>query len=114
MALMNLFKGKSAEAPQPTRFGDIVDGYSIEVMPRTAAKIEDFKALLPQNTRVYIAHIDGTPIEDMVDTARRLSRDGFQVMPHFPSRIIPSAAVLEDWIKRYRNEAGVEQALLLG
>ncbi|AXV16766.1 5,10-methylenetetrahydrofolate reductase [Neorhizobium sp. SOG26] len=115
MALMNLFKGKPDEAPAgSTRFRDLIDGYSIEVMPRTAAKIEDFKTLLPKGTRVYIAHIEGTPIEEMVATAKRLTDDGFPVMPHFPARIIPSLAVLEDWIKRYHNEAGVEQALLLG
>ncbi|RWX75035.1 methylenetetrahydrofolate reductase [Neorhizobium lilium] len=115
MALMNFFKGKSEDSLSgAARFSDMIGGYSIEVMPRTAAKIDDFKSLLPSGTRVYIAHIDGTPIEDMVETARRLHDDGFPVMPHFPSRIIPSAAILEDWIKRYRNEAGVDQALLLG
>lgn len=86
---------------------------SIEVMPRTASKVEDFKAILSPGTRVYIAHIEGTPIEDMVATAKRLSDDGFQVMPHFPARIISDASILEDWIDRYQGEAGVEQALLL-
>lgn len=92
--------------------GSFVEGYSIEVMPRTAAKIEDFKSLLPQATRVYIAHIEGTPIEEMVETAARLSGDGFPVMPHFPARIIRDRAMLEDWILRYRD-AGVSEALLL-
>lgn len=88
-------------------------GYSIEVMPRTAAKIEDFKALLPEGTRVYIAHIEGTPIEEMVETAKRLAADGFPVMPHFPARIIQDEATLADWIARYQGEANVDQALLL-
>ena len=82
-------------------------------MPRTAAKVEDFNALLPAGTRVYIAHIDGTPIDEMVDTARRLANDGFPVMPHFPARIIADRATLADWIARYQGEAGVTQALLL-
>ncbi|MEC8295431.1 MAG: methylenetetrahydrofolate reductase, partial [Pseudomonadota bacterium] len=69
--------------------------------------------LLPEGTRVYIAHIEGTPIEDMVETAARLSDDGYNVMPHFPARIIKDAASLEDWINRYQSEAGVKQALLL-
>jgi len=90
-----------------------LQGCSIEVMPRTAAKVEDFKAILAPGTRVYIAHIEGTPIEEMIDTAKRLSADGFDVMPHFPARIIVDATVLEDWIDRYQGEAGVEQALLL-
>ncbi|MEO0828931.1 MAG: methylenetetrahydrofolate reductase, partial [Pseudomonadota bacterium] len=92
---------------------DFLQGFSIEVMPRTAAKIEDFRALLPEGTRVYIAHIEGTPIEDMVATAARLAREGFPVMPHFPARIIADRATLKDWISRYQGEAGVEQALLL-
>lgn len=87
--------------------------YSIEVMPRTAAKVEDFTTLLPQGTRVYIAHIEGTPIEEMVATAKRLAADGYNVMPHFPARIIKDKATLADWIDRYQSEAGVDQALLL-
>ena len=59
-----------------------VNDFSIEVMPRTAEKIEDFRNHLPENTRVYIAHIEGTPIEDMVKTAKRLAEDGFPAMPH--------------------------------
>jgi len=82
-------------------------------MPRTAAKIESFKELLPQNTRIYIAHIEGTPIHEMVDTAKRLSQEGYNVMPHFPARIIENKKVLIDWINRYKNEAGVKDALLL-
>ncbi len=103
--------GSSTEASEAL-LGSFVEGYSIEVMPRTAAKIDDFKTLLPSGTRVYIAHIDGTPIEEMVDTAARLSKDGFPVMPHIPARIIKSRAMLEDWILRYKD-AGVSQALLL-
>ncbi|MEM7614728.1 MAG: methylenetetrahydrofolate reductase, partial [Pseudomonadota bacterium] len=87
-------------APSAT-VAEFTRGFSIEVMPRTAEKVEDFKALLPAGTRVYIAHIDGTPIEDMVATAKRLVDDGFPVMPHFPARIIADAATLETWIQRY-------------
>ena len=90
-----------------------VNDFSIEVMPRTAEKIEDFRNHLPENTRVYIAHIEGTPIEDMVKTAKRLAEDGFPTMPHFPARIIKDKATLNEWISRYQGEAGVNQALLL-
>ena len=91
----------------------MLNGYSIEVMPRTAAKVEDFGALLPPGTRVYIAHIEGTPIEDMVATAKRLRDEGFEPMPHFPARIIPDRATFDDWLTRYRAEADVREALVL-
>ncbi|MDB2708101.1 methylenetetrahydrofolate reductase [Amylibacter sp.] len=92
---------------------EFLKNFSIEVMPRTASKIENFKELLPQNTRVYVAHIEGTPINEMIDTAKRLTDEGYNVMPHFPARIIESKEVLVNWIDRYKNEAGVKDALLL-
>ena len=91
----------------------LLGGWSIEVMPRTAEKVEDFRAILPAGTRVYIAHIDGTAIEDMVATAKRIAGQGFAVMPHLPARSIPDRATLADWIARYQGEAGVTQALVL-
>jgi methylenetetrahydrofolate reductase (NADPH) len=113
MALFN-FRREASTAPVPAAMEAFLQGYSIEVMPRTAEKIEDFRTLLPRGTRVYIAHIEGTPIEDMVATAKRLNAEGFPVMPHFPARIIPDRATLADWIARYQGEADVKQALLLG
>jgi methylenetetrahydrofolate reductase (NADPH) len=101
------------EVPAQAALAALLEGFSIEVMPRTAEKIEDFRELLPEGTRVYIAHIDGTPIEDMVATARRLAAEGFPVMPHFPARSIADAHMLADWIARYQGEAGVDQALVL-
>ncbi|MFD1508632.1 methylenetetrahydrofolate reductase [Lacimonas salitolerans] len=113
MALLNFKRRDDAVKPANRQVEAFLQGYSIEVMPRTAEKVEDFRDLLPQGTRVYIAHIDGTPIEDMVATARRLARDGFNVMPHFPARIIKDRATLANWIAMYRGEADVRQALLL-
>lgn len=92
---------------------NFLSGYSIEVMPRTAAKIGSFAELLPAGTRVYIAHIEGTTIDEMVDTARRIRGEGFPVMPHFPARYIADATVLEEWVARYAGEAGIDQALVL-
>ena len=114
MALFNFRRDPATVAADTGAVEAFLDGYSIEVMPRTAEKIENFQALLPRSTRVYIAHIDGTPIEDMVATAKRLAGEGYTVMPHFPARIIAGRAVLADWIARYQGEAGVKQALLLG
>ncbi len=114
MALIPFRKKKATSpAPNATDIEAFLGGYSIEVMPRTAEKVDDFRALLPAGTRVYIAHIEGTPIEDMVATAKRLSGDGFSVMPHFPARIIQDSAQLGEWIARYQGEANVDQALIL-
>ena len=114
MALLNFKKRDRIAAALPNpQLEAFLRGYSIEVMPRTAEKVENFRDLLPERTRVYIAHIEGTSIDDMVATARRMTREGYPVMPHFPARMIKDQATLRDWIARYQGEAGVEQALLL-
>ncbi len=96
-----------------TYFKDFISGYSIEVIPRSAAKIESFVDVLPRNTRVYIAHIQKEDITAMVATAKRLHDEGYTVMPHIPARMIKNQAMLNDWISMYQNEAGVNEALLL-
>jgi len=114
MSLLNFRRKEAPVSDLPTpEVAEFLRDYSIEVMPRTAEKVEDFRDLLPEGTRVYIAHIDGTPIEDMVATAARLNADGYKVMPHFPARIIKDRATLENWIAMYQGEADVRQALLL-
>ena len=90
-----------------------LDGYSIEVTPKAASKIENFAGVLPKGTRVYIAHIEGTPIDEMVATAKKIYDDGFVAMPHFPARLIQNSNTLDEWIKRYKNEANVEEALVI-
>ncbi|KEO61415.1 methylenetetrahydrofolate reductase [Thioclava indica] len=113
MALVN-FRREAARAPRNGQMAALLEGASIEVMPRTAAKVESFRDLLRPGTRVYIAHIEGTPFDEMLATARRLHDEGFEPMPHFPARIIRDAAQLRDWVARYTGEAGVTQALILG
>lgn len=113
MAVFKFQRREDPDAAARTALADLLQDFTIEMMPRTAAAIDDFQAILPRGTCVYIAHIDGTPIEEMVATAARLARDGFQVMPHFPARVIRDRATLDDWIARYQGEADVRRALVL-
>ena len=92
---------------------NFLDGFSIEVTPRAAAKIDNFADLIPKGTLIYIAHIEGTPIEEMVATAKKINEQGFSPMPHFPARIIKDKNVLQDWILKYQNEANVKNGLLI-
>ncbi len=114
MSLLNFRRPAPAAAPQNGAVEALMQGFSLEVMPRTAEKVADFRAILPEGTRVYIAHIEGTPIADMVATAARLRAAGMEPMPHFPARIIADRRELADWVARYQGEADVREALMLG
>ena len=93
---------------------NFLNNFSIEVTPRAVAKIENLSELIPSDTLVYIAHIEGTPIEEMVKTAKKINEQGYATMPHFPARIIKDKKTLREWISKYQNEANVKSALLLG
>ena len=92
---------------------NFLNGYSIEVTPNAAAKIENFAEVLPVNTRIYIAHIEGTPFDEMPATAKKITNEGFIPMPHFPARIIEDKDMLESWLSQYSEEANVQEALLI-
>ena len=92
---------------------NFLNGYSIEVTPNAAAKIENFAEVLPVNTRIYIAHIEGTPFDEMLTTAKKITNEGFIPMPHFPARIIEDRDMLESWLSQYSGEANVQEALLI-
>ncbi|MCV2881178.1 methylenetetrahydrofolate reductase [Actibacterium sp. XHP0104] len=113
MGILQFGRRENQAAPANTQIEALMAGYSIEVMPRTAAKIGDFRTLLPQGTRVYIAHIDGTAHDDMIATAARLRAAGMEPVPHLPARSIPSRDAFAALIEAYRTEARVTEALVL-
>ena len=101
------------QAAPATDLSGLLRDASFEVMPRTLAKLDALPGLWAPGTLVYLAHIDGTPFEDMIDAARRLHGAGYEVVPHIPARSVPNLPTLEGWMARYREEAAVESALLL-
>ena len=73
---------------------NFLNDFSIEVTPNAAKKIDKFSDHLIPGTLIYVAHIEGTPIEETVETAKKISDQGFIPMPHFPARIIKNKEVL--------------------
>lgn len=112
---MNTIRGTATEKVSGTReiVAAFVAGFSIEVMPRTAAKIADFRTVLPSGTRVYVANIEGTPFRDMLETSRRLIREGYIAVPHITARTVRDTPELKEIVERYRMEAGIGEVLLL-
>ena len=89
MATILSFVRKPAARPRPTprRWPRCLQDFSIEVMPRTAARIADFRALLPAgHPGLRRPHRRHRRSPRCSATARRLVDEGFAVMPHFPAR----------------------------
>lgn len=89
-----------------------VADYSIEATTHDEAKFEEITAELTLGTRVYIAHVPGTPIDDVVSLALRFGAAGFTPVPHIIARKLSSRDQLEHALERLRD-GGVDQALCI-
>ena len=103
-----------------SRISALASESSLEVTPRGAAKVESFRDLLEEqatrekSTRIYITFLPGSDLTETTATAVRLAREGFRPVPHIAARSLTSETQLEEALKAWRGEAGVEEVLLIG
>lgn len=91
----------------------LLDGFTTETTPASAAKVADFREHLRPGTVVYITFLPGSNYLDTVAAAKRLREEGMTPVPHFAARSIPDTAMLEDYLARVTGEAGVERVLAI-
>lgn len=99
------------------KIGEIVQfmkGFSVEVTPREAKKIADFRSMLRLDTDVYITFLPGSDFADTCRLAARLRREGMNPIPHIAARSVPNANFLDEGLARLCGEAGVDQVLIIG
>ena len=92
----------------------LVEGFSIEVVPREARRIDDFQRHLPSGTRVFVAWIPGARPRDVADTAVKLREHGMVPVPHLPARNIDGKRTLRNLLGQLAGEAEVDEALVIG
>mgnify|MGYP002624191189 CR=1 FL=1 len=93
---------------------DLVRDFTVETTPGSAAKIADYRDHLKPGTRVAVTFLPGSDFADTVATARRLQEEGFQPMPHFAARSIPSRQALEDYLKALADVTELRHVVALG
>ena len=93
---------------------ELLSGFTTETTPAAAAKIADYRAHLKPGATVFITFLPGSKFEDTTAVAVRLRGEGFNPVPHFAARSVPSRAFLGESLARLTGEADVDQALLIG
>jgi methylenetetrahydrofolate reductase (NADPH) len=86
--------------------------YSIEATTHDESKFDEIAAELKPGTRVYVAHVPGTPIDDVVSFALRFKDAGFKPVPHIIARKLSSREQLESALARLKA-GGVDEALCI-
>ena len=100
-------------APPKQQVIDLLQDFSFETTPGSAAKIPDYRDYLPAGTTISVTFLPGSDFAGTIETAARLRREGFEPAPHFAARSIPSRAHLDEWLRQLRDQAGITQAVCL-
>ena len=93
---------------------DLLSRFTTETTPGSAAKIADYRVHLRPDTTIFITFLPGSDFTDTMAVAARLRREGFNPVPHFAARSIPSRAFVEEGLARLTGDAGVDQVMLVG
>jgi methylenetetrahydrofolate reductase (NADPH) len=92
---------------------NFVRNYSIETTVPQARRVERFADIVVPGTRLYIPHTPSTNFRDTVSLAARLRSEGMEPVPHVVARRFASLSVLDDFLARLTEDAGVAQVLVV-
>ena len=88
--------------------------WSIETTPPGAAKIDNFGAILAENTTINITFLPGTDPNDTVNVAKRLRDEGMNPVPHIAARSLKSKEQLAELVADMVARAKVDEVLVIG
>ena len=89
-------------------------GWSIEVTPAGATKIDSFAAYLSPGTTVNVTFLPGSDPMETVAVAKRLHNEGMNAVPHLAARSLKDTDQIDSLLAFYRAEAGVDEVLIIG
>ena len=73
----------------------LLNSYSIETTPNVYTKYGKFSDIIDKDHSIYITYLPDENNENVILTAKKLSLEGFDVIPHLPARTIENKEELE-------------------
>ena len=91
----------------------LTDGYTIELTPTEAERIDTLRGLLAPGTGIYLTAIPGAPPRRMVEAAARIAAAGFHPIPHIAARSFPSLTAIDAFVAELVEAAAVTGVLVI-
>ncbi len=91
----------------------LVQGASLELMPRDKAAVDRAIEKAVPGSEVFIARVPGDAHGATVTTASLLHKAGFDPVPHVGARYFENETALDDTVARLVGEAGVTKVLCI-
>ena len=91
-----------------------LNSYSIETTPNVYSKYGGFTDFLDKNHDIYITYLPDENSKNVINTAKKLKDEGYEVIPHLPARTIINEDELEKYVGDLANESGCTKILIIG
>lgn len=92
---------------------DFLSDFSVEVTPNVYIKNKELLNSMSKQKRIFIAYIEGSNKEDIINTAKLIAQDGNIPVPHIPARQIKDKSELKNFLDALKFEANVREVLLI-
>ena len=93
---------------------NLIANCSIETTPNVYAKYGKFSDLVDKESNIYVTYLPDEDMGKVIDTAKKLTLEGYSVIPHLPARTIANNYELENYIKCLSEESGCSKILVIG
>jgi len=93
---------------------NLIVNCSIETTPNVYTKYGKFSDLVNKESNIYVTYLPDEDMNKVIDTAKKLTLEGYNVIPHLPARTIINNAELEKYIKSLSEESGCSKILVIG
>ena len=91
-----------------------LNDYTIETTPNVYKKYVSFAGLVDKNHSIYITYLPDENSQNVIDTAKKLKLEGYEVIPHLPARTITNKDELKKYIGNLSEECGCNKILVIG
>jgi len=91
-----------------------LQSFSIETTPNVYKKYGQFSDFLHKKNSIYITYLPDDNSKNVIETAKKLSLEGFNVIPHLPARTIKDNVDLEKYIGELSEVCGCSSILVIG
>ena len=92
---------------------EFLSDFSVEVTPNVYLKNKELINSTAKQKRIFIAYIEGSYKEDIINTAKLIAQDGNIPIPHIPARQIKDKSELKNFLDALKSEADVREVLLI-
>jgi len=91
----------------------LLNGFSLEMTGKDAAKLADARNSIPRGTRINVTFLENEDARLRLDAARAVKQAGCVPVPHIPARRLGSPQMLEEFLAALAAEGATDSVFVV-